>query len=185
MPYAGDLSVQFKRKQLADPLISTCFFNKVMFCRCHDIDQDLPGLYGLSDQQMTEISYMAHTMVVRKPRLSGKTQGTCQYFSIVFIYDSAFHYIHNIMETASFMHSQSQRPILILIAKREFHLIAVGLLYRARHDSFPAVISLNCLIHHSLHLCFFHLKLLFIGKILISTSPALSKMRTGGSNLRR
>ena len=97
---------------------------------------------------------MPHAVIIGEPRLFCIIQRTLANHAEIFIYDTAFFHIHDIMETSSFMHPQRQRPILVFIPKGKLHLIAVCILCRAFFNAIPDIISVYSMIHHFFYLLF-------------------------------
>ena len=103
----------------------------------------------------------------------------------------------NIVEAASFMHTQRQRTVLIFISEGKFHLVAVSVFAGAGQDPFKPAGDLQILLRYAgepgsllhrslkepLHLSPFQSKLLFKREMQIHTAAAAAEMRTGSHAL--
>ena len=54
--------------------------------------------------------------------------------------DLAVIHVHHVMEAAPLVHSQRQWSVLVLIAKRKFHLVAVSFMDRTSLDAFKYIV---------------------------------------------
>ena len=70
------------------------------------------------------------------------------------------------------MQSQCQRPVLILVAERELHLIAVCKFFRTCLHSFKKIFTIHGFIQNVFHLFCLHFHLCFIRHSLVHTPSA-------------
>ena len=100
---------------------------------------------------MTQIACMLQLSVISDLSTGKIFQSRLQNLAEIRMYDSTLWCSHNIIKASSAVHSKSQRPILILIPKGKFHLVAVAFVYGTSLNSLKFV-GITDLINQPLYL---------------------------------
>ena len=107
-------------------------------------------------------------------------QGNVKHFAHIFFTDATSFHIYNVIETASFVHSQGKGTILISISKGKLHLVSIvlfpGASYHALIKRFKRISDDRS--KQAANLFFLQLHLLFVAHFLIQAATAFSKVRT-------
>ena len=167
------------RQQLCLPSLrfaASCCQNLCLCCG-HQNSQNLSCLYRPAYQKMAQIPHVLQLFIIGYPRLCKIIQGSPQDLTEIFMHNPAVPGGHHIIKTASPVHSQSQRAILIFIAKGKFHLIPIPLCNRAALNSLQPPVPAD-LTDQAVDLLFFQLQLFLIRQALVQASAADTKMRT-------
>ena len=121
---------------------------------------------------MPKITGMLHLSVIAYISLTEIFQHAHKDLIHILVYKTAVRSCQNVVCTALFMKSQREWSVLILITKRELHLIAVAEFFRTCFHPLKDILPIYRFIHDPADLSFLHLHLLFIWHGLVHTSSA-------------